>query len=319
MRGIRKKVRKVDRRRSVSMVGALLLLLAGLGSAAMLTRPSGAAVMVISTSPPLTIGSVTCNAPQYNPTHFAIMRNVTYNCSISDPNLVVNGDVNVYIQSSDFGNQTVTGTGSTATHTITFTYTGAVSGCNTTVITYDKTADGGNGGVQSTGAGFAFVNSDGQEIVCGETTTTVPTTTTGSTTTVTVPVTTTVTLPTTTTVPVTTTVTNPGTTTTVPETTSTVTSTVTTPGTTTTTPGTTSTVTSTVTTPGQTQTTTVPGPTQTVTVTTPGQTQTVTKTVTVKTPGKTKVVVKKKIVVHVKKVPVKPKPVTAPPTQGFTK
>src|SRR5205814_9419004 len=129
----------------------------------------------------------------------------TVACTISDPDLVVNGPVDVNIQSTDFGNTTVGGTGNTATHTITFTYTAVQNGCNTSAITYDKVADGGGGGVVSTGAGFAYVDANGNLIVCGQTTTgtTTGTTTTGTTTTVTTPGTTT-------------TVTTPGTTTTTP-------------------------------------------------------------------------------------------------------
>ena len=85
-----------------------------------------------------TIGAVPCNLPVFYPTHYALKLGETVTCTISDPDLVVNGPVDVNIQSTDFGNTTVGGTGNTATHTITFTYKAVQNGCNTSAITYDK-------------------------------------------------------------------------------------------------------------------------------------------------------------------------------------
>lgn len=238
--------------RKIAMAFALAAILtAGFALSGGLSSGPSAARAVAS----LTIGPVTCNLPQYNPTHFAIQPGQTVTCTISDPNLVVNGPVNVNVQSSDFGNTTVGGTGDTGTHTITFTYTAVQNGCNTSIITYDKTADGGGGGVVSTGTGFAYVDTNGNNIACGGqgTTGTTGTTSTGTTVTTTVPVTATAT--------VTTTV--PGATTTVPGATTTL------PGATTTLPG---------------GTTSVAGATTTV----QGQTTTVTNTVTVAVKGATK-------------------------------
>jgi len=190
------------RRKVAVTLGLAAVLAAGFAFSATLSRGSGSAQSVAAT----TIGAVTCNLPVFNPTHFALKLGETVTCTISDPDLVVNGPVDVNIQSTDFGNTTVGGTASTATHTITFTYTAVANGCNTSAITYDKTADGGGGGVVSTGAGFAYLNSSGELIVCGQATTgTTETTTTGTTETTTTG--------TTTTVPVTTTVVTPGTTT----------------------------------------------------------------------------------------------------------
>jgi len=217
------------RRKVAVTLGLAAVLAAGFAFSATLSRGSGSAQSVAAT----TIGAVTCNLPVFNPTHFALKLGETVTCTISDPDLVVNGPVDVNIQSTDFGNTTVGGTGNTATHTITFTYKAVQNGCNTSAITYDKVADGGGGGVVSTGAGFAYVDANGDLIVCGQTTTT-GTTTTGTTTTVTTPgTTTTVTTHGTTT---------PGGTTTAPGATTTV------AGATTTAPAQTTTVTQTVTT-----------------------------------------------------------------------
>ena len=225
---------KYLRRKVAVIFGLAAVLAAGFAFSAALSRGSGSAQTVAAT----TIGAVTCNLPVFNPTHFALKLGETVTCTISDPDLVVNGPVDVNIQSTDFGNTTVGGTGNTATHTITFTYKAVQNGCNTSAITYDKVADDGGGGVVSTGAGFAYVDANGDLIVCGQTTTTgtttTGTTTTGTTTTVTTPgTTTTVTTPGTTT---------PGGTTTAPGATTTV------AGATTTAPAQTTTVTQTVTT-----------------------------------------------------------------------
>src|SRR3954454_6726285 len=163
-------------RRALTMLGLAVLLAAGLFCGAALSGGPSSAGAVAAT----TIGAVTCDLPQFNPTHFSLQPGQTVTCTISDPDLIVNGPVNVNIQSTDFvntqsldfGNTTVVGTGDAASHTITFTYTGSESGCNTSAITFDKGANGGGGGVVSTGAGFAFVTSSGELIVCGQGTTT---------------------------------------------------------------------------------------------------------------------------------------------------
>jgi len=149
------------RRRRVPFLAALLAMGATIAVVVGLTAGTAGAA--------ITIGSVTCDLPQYNPTHFALQVGQTVTCTISDPSLVVNGPVNVNIQSSSFGNETVIGTGDTSTHLITFTYTGAEVGCSTTSITYDKTADGGNSGVTQTKAGFAIVDGSGVVIPCANT------------------------------------------------------------------------------------------------------------------------------------------------------
>ena len=93
-----------------ALVRALGVLAAVIGAVVALTVATAGATTT-------TINGVTCDTGQYNPTHFAIQIGQTVHCTISDPNLVVNGPVNVNIQSSSFGNQTVVGTGDTSTHT----------------------------------------------------------------------------------------------------------------------------------------------------------------------------------------------------------
>jgi hypothetical protein len=108
-----------------------------------------------------TIGNVTCDTGQYNPTHFAIQVGQTVTCTITGTD-VPDGPVNVNIQSSNFGNTTVIGTASGGT--ITFSYTGADNGCDTANITFDNPD---TGGVENTHTGFGFVDSSGNHLVCG--------------------------------------------------------------------------------------------------------------------------------------------------------
>src|ERR1051326_30333 len=106
------------RRRVVSSLGLSGAPAAGVAFSGALSHGPGNAQAVVAAT---TIGAVTCDLPEFNPTHFAIQPGQTITCTISDPDLVVNGPVNVNIQSSELGNQTVVGSGDTASHTITFT------------------------------------------------------------------------------------------------------------------------------------------------------------------------------------------------------
>ena len=110
----------------------------------------------------------------YNPTHFALQAGHTATCTIVHATLVGSpSTVNVYIRSSTLGNETVTGTvsaGPAPGDTITFSYTGRSDGCSTTNIGYDENGTPNN--ERDAHAGFAFVNSAGENVACGSQTST---------------------------------------------------------------------------------------------------------------------------------------------------
>ena len=113
-----------------------------------------------------------CPLPQYNPTHYALEPGQSVTCTIH--NAVLSGSpstVDVYIQSTDLGNVTVTGHVSGTN--ITFSYTGHARGCNTSVVRYDN----GDGRKQNIDGlkGFGFVDGSGSPIACGGGATSTPT------------------------------------------------------------------------------------------------------------------------------------------------
>ncbi len=133
-------------------------LVALLATAALIATVVGSSTGTAVATPNLTIGSVTCALPQYNPTHFKLQVGTTVTCTIS-ASLVGNpSTVDVFVKSTPLGNTTVTGTVSGST--ITFTYTAPLNGCATTNIGYDK----GSGGQTNAHAGFGFVDAQGNGI-----------------------------------------------------------------------------------------------------------------------------------------------------------
>ena len=108
----------------------LRALLALLATAALIATVVGSSTGTAVATPNLTIGSVTCALPQYNPTHFKLQVGTTVTCTIS-ASLVGNpSTVEVFVKSTPLGNTTVPGTVSGST--ITFTYTAPLNGCETT-------------------------------------------------------------------------------------------------------------------------------------------------------------------------------------------
>ena len=99
----------------------------------------------------------------YNPTHYAAVAGSTYTAWIRGATDVSGSTINVYIKSSNFGNQTVVGTKdlSDGPNSYKFTFTVPVSGwCQTSVVAY-----GTNGNNIATGRfGFAFVDGSGNII-----------------------------------------------------------------------------------------------------------------------------------------------------------
>jgi hypothetical protein len=114
-----------------------------------------------------------CPLPEYNSTHYALQPGQSVTCTIHNADLSGSPDtVDVYIQSSDLGNSTVTGHVSGSN--ITFSYTGNGSGCNTTVVKYDN-GDGSKKNIDGK-KGFGFVDASGNHIACGGGGTSTPTT-----------------------------------------------------------------------------------------------------------------------------------------------
>jgi hypothetical protein len=149
----------------------VFLLLAGAVAAVAATRDTSS----------ITIGDVTCDLQQYNPTHFALQPGQTGHCTIHT-DLTQGTKVTVWVQSSDFGNTAIPATVG-PNGDISFSYTAPEKRCGTTTdITYQ--VDGESGKTQAH-AGFAYVANAQGTCTTGTTTTTstTETSTTGTTTT----------------------------------------------------------------------------------------------------------------------------------------
>src|SRR5262249_28878517 len=107
-----------------------------------------------------------------NPTHYALQLGNCVTATITGATdaaqYAVNGQITVFIKSSNFGNATVTGTLSGTT--ITFTYCAPMTACFTSNVAYGvvgNTTGGTCFGGQGT-SGFAYVDASGNEkTTCG--------------------------------------------------------------------------------------------------------------------------------------------------------
>lgn len=110
-------------------------------------------------------GALSCPLTGFNPTKYGIKVGTTVTCTIVGATGISGSTTPVIIQSSDFGNTTLTGTVSGST--ITFTYTAPVSGCNTVVVAYGSTgnlADNAFLGNGKAAAGFALLDANGNVV-----------------------------------------------------------------------------------------------------------------------------------------------------------
>jgi hypothetical protein len=125
-----------------------------------------------TTASPITIGLVSCDLPQYNPTHFAIQPGQTASCTIQT-GLAPGTQVTVYVSGVEVATGTVAPNG-----TVAFQYTAPEGLCGTTTDIQFQVS--GQPGKLQAFAGFAFVlNQQGECVVpTTTTTTTTPTTTT---------------------------------------------------------------------------------------------------------------------------------------------
>ena len=116
-------------------------------------------------APGAAAGALNCPLSAHNPTHYALQVGTSVTCTITGAEDVSGqSTVDVIIKSSQFGNQTVTGTvtGTGASTTITFTFTAPANGCDTTVVAYSTNGNNVSGDYQ----GFGYVDAGGNHISC---------------------------------------------------------------------------------------------------------------------------------------------------------
>lgn len=113
-------------------------------------------------------GSLWADLPVYNNTHYQAMVGTTVTAQIRNATDVSGSTITVYIKSSTFGNQEVTGN-LIAEDTYEFSFSVPKTGwCNTTIVAYGAPGNNANndliGQHQAGGAGFAIVDNSGSVI-----------------------------------------------------------------------------------------------------------------------------------------------------------